>query len=296
MAEILPRRHRRPRPVHRDRSLAVRRRWTVLLAAALAVAAGAGGAVSVGRPGPGPAPLVAGAAASAPGAVDVSPLPGSPPAATPTSDASDTAPVLQVAGPVPAAGKGSFGYDDRPGPTLGRAGRVQRYRVAVEHGSGEDVRDFSDQVQVALAGPGSWVDSGELRLRRVPPGPGQAFDFTVYLTTAETAGRMCLAGGVNIRVGGRPYTSCRAPGKVIVNLDRWRRSVPHYVRAGVPLSRYRLYVINHEVGHQLGHGHERCPGRGRPAPVMQQQTLFLDGCTANPWPYLGGRRYRGRAL
>lgn len=153
---------------------------------------------------------------------------------------------------------------------------------------------FSDEAQAALAGPGSWVDSGRLRLRRVPA--GEAYDFTIYLATPTTAGRMCRAGGVDIRVGGRPYTSCRAPGKVIINLDRWRTSVPHFVRAGVPLSLYRTYVVNHEVGHQLGHRHERCPGPGRPAPVMQQQSLFLDGCTANQWPYLNGRRYTGRPV
>ncbi|MEU7616753.1 DUF3152 domain-containing protein [Micromonospora rifamycinica] len=204
-----------------------------------------------------------------------------------------TVPALAVSGPVPATGGGTLRYDDRAGVTLGRSGGVQRYRVAVENGSGEDVRDFSDQVQAALAGPGSWVDGGGLRLRRVP---GNApYDFTVELVTRSTAARLCRAGGVDIRVGGVPYTSCRAPGKVIINLDRWRLSVSHFVRAGVPLERYRTYVVNHEVGHQLGHRHEDCPGPGRPAPVMQQQSLFLGGCTANPWPYLDGRRYAGPA-
>ncbi|WP_432900774.1 DUF3152 domain-containing protein [Micromonospora matsumotoense] len=205
-----------------------------------------------------------------------------------------TVPPLALSGPVPAAGRGTFGYDDRAGATLGRSGVLRRYRVAVENGSGEDVRDFSDQVQAALTGPGSWVDGGQLRLRRVP---GDApYDFTVQLATRSTAGRLCRAGGVDIRVGGVPYTSCRAPGRVIINLDRWRMSVPHFVRAGVPLALYRTYVVNHEVGHQLGHRHEGCPGAGRPAPVMQQQSLFLRGCTANPWPYLDGRRYTGPAL
>lgn len=219
-----------------------------------------------------------------------------PPAASPFAlePSPDPSLALRLPGPVPSAGSGRFEYDDRTGAVLGQAGTLRRYRVAVEEGANEDVHDFGDAVQEALAGPGSWVDSGRLRLRRVP---GDArHEFTVYLATARTANRMCAAGGVDIRVRGRPYTSCRAPGKVIINLDRWRTSVPHYVSANVPLAVYRTYVVNHEVGHQLGHHHERCPGAGRPAPVMMQQTLFLKGCVANPWPYLNGRRYAGPPL
>ncbi|MCM0675848.1 DUF3152 domain-containing protein, partial [Micromonospora phytophila] len=203
-------------------------------------------------------------------------------------------PVLRLPGPVPSTGPGRFGYDDRVGPVLGDAGTLRRYRVAVESGAGEDAGEFASAVGAALAGPGSWVDGGEVRLQQVPG--GAAHDFTVFLATAGTAGRMCAAGGVDIRVGGRPYTSCRASGQVIINLDRWRLSVPHFVHTGVPLAVYRTYVVNHEVGHQLGYRHERCPGARRPAPVMMQQTLFLDGCVANPWPYRNGRRYAGPRL
>ncbi|WP_433535818.1 DUF3152 domain-containing protein [Micromonospora sp. CA-249363] len=229
-------------------------------------------------------PLVAG-----PLPASVSPSPSATVAASPSAS-----PVLRMPGAVPSAGTGRFDHDDRSGPVLGRAGELRRYRVAVESGSDEDVAAFGQAVQVALTGPGSWVDSGRLRLQQVPGDAPR--DFTVYLATARTAGRMCAAGGVDIRIDGRPYTSCRAPGQVIVNLDRWRLSVPHYVSARVPLSVYRTYVVNHEVGHQLGHRHERCPGSGRPAPVMMQQTLFLNGCKANPWPYVDGRRYAGPAL
>ena len=41
------------------------------------------------------------------------------------------------------------------------------------------------------------------------------------------------------------------------------------------------------------HRRRRCPGRGRPAPVMQQQSISLRGCAPNAWPLdgeLGGVR------
>ncbi|MFF5215385.1 DUF3152 domain-containing protein [Micromonospora sp. NPDC000442] len=264
--------------------------------AALVAAVGAAVAMVAGGTGVGSGaadevdPVVSGPAVALAPVATPSPVSPSPAERSP----SPAPPVLQEPGSIPSTGPGRFGYDDRTGPVLGTAGGLRRYRVAVESGSGVDAGEFALAVRTALAGPGSWVDSGRLRLRQVER--TARHDFTVYLATAGTAGRMCAAGGVDIRVGGRPYTSCRAPGKVIINLDRWRLSVPHFVEADVPLSLYRTYVVNHEVGHELGNRHERCPGRGDPAPVMMQQTLFLKGCVANPWPYLDGRRYAGPPL
>jgi hypothetical protein len=69
---------------------------------------------------------------------------------------------------------------------------------------------------------------------------------------------------------------------VILNVNRWAGATSWWP---APLKTYRRYLVNHEVGHYLGYGHVSCPGAGRLAPVMQQQTISLGGCVANGWPY-----------
>ena len=109
------------------------------------------------------------------------------------------------------------------------------------------------------------------------------------LASPTTSEAICATGGLKTE----GYSSCRLPGRVVLNLARWLTGVPDY---GASLEEYRRYLVNHEVGHQLGHGHEACPGAGQPAPVMQQQTYGLTGCVANSWPYIGGKRYAGRPV
>jgi predicted Zn-dependent protease len=83
-------------------------------------------------------------------------------------------------------------------------------------------------------------------------------------------------------VGTGGYTSCRYGDRAVINLARWETAVPDYEG---DVATYRQYVVNHEVGHALGNGHQQCPGPGQPAPVMQQQTLGLQGCAKNAWPH-----------
>jgi hypothetical protein len=242
-----------------------------------------------------PAPVAAPSRTGPP--VPVAAVP-EPPKAPEPSISSTTVSVptdlLSLPGAVPVEGAGTFGHAPGRGRILGTKGPMRRFRVAVERGGREDVAVFAAQVETTLGDKRGWTGGGRLRLQRV--GRAQDADFTIYLATRETAGRMCARGGVNIRVGGRPYTSCRAAGKVVINLDRWRLSAPPYTAAKVPLITYRQYLINHEVGHEFGHGHQGCPRRGGPAPVMVQQTLTLRGCTPNAWPRRGIRDLAGPNL
>jgi hypothetical protein len=185
-------------------------------------------------------------------------------------------------------GPGTFTYAKGSGPLFGTAGTLRRYRVAVEKGAPLTADDFAALVDATLGDKRSWIAGENVRLQRVASTASS--DFTVYLATPYTTLDMCLSGGVDVRIDGEPYTSCRSGSKVVINLARFIDGIPNY---GASLDIYRQYAINHEVGHALGHGHELCPKKGGPAPVMQQQTLDMLGCKANPWPYVNGKRFAG---
>jgi len=68
---------------------------------------------------------------------------------------------------------------------------------------------------------------------------------------------------------------------IYINVNRWRRGSK---RSLLDLDLYRTYVINHEVGHILGRGHNKPGRKGSKVPVMVQQTLGIGGCKPNPWP------------
>jgi hypothetical protein len=181
-------------------------------------------------------------------------------------------------------GTGTFTPSNTEGKILGTAGTLRRFHVEVENGINENPDEFATIVDQVLGDPRSWIASGQLRLQQVPKA-AQA-DFTIFLASPVTSEAMCRVGGLFTD----KFTSCRLPGQVIINDARWLTSVPDY---GAPLDVYRAYAVNHEVGHELGHGHEACTGTGRLAPVMQQQTLGLKGCVANSWPFVNGQRYAG---
>ncbi|MGY2076779.1 DUF3152 domain-containing protein [Blastococcus sp. SYSU DS0828] len=227
---------------------------------------------------PGATPAAPAAVATSAPAVETSapaPSPPAEPVAPAEGDAgpSETAPpeavaeeyVQQGAGSVSLVGGGSEVYGTGP---------LQRFIVEVEDGIGVDGAAFADAVTETLGDPRSWGNGGRYSFQRV--GEGAAFDFRVSLVSPGSMETYCPGVGT----GG--YTSCRYGDRAVINLARWATAVPHY---GGDIATYRRYVVNHEVGHVLGNGHVQCPGPGQLAPVMQQQTLGLQGCVPNAWPF-----------
>ncbi len=160
-------------------------------------------------------------------------------------------------------------------PPVG-SGRLYTYSVEVEPQTGLDLRAVEAEVTRILTDPRSWTADGSVTFQRV--GRPQAARLRVVVARPATVDAMC--GAVGLRTGGR--VSCWDGYRAMLNLDRWATGV---VPFHADLTVYRQYLVNHEVGHGLGHGHEFCPRPGAIAPVMMQQTGGLGSCRANGWPF-----------
>ncbi|GAA4979372.1 DUF3152 domain-containing protein [Streptomyces hyderabadensis] len=188
---------------------------------------------------------------------------------------------------IPSSGPGTFATASGGGDLVGGRGRTLTYVVQVEDGIGIPARDVAAEVERILADERGWTADGKVGFRRVS---GGASDFRVRLATAGTVDDIC--GQYGLDTGGE--VNCNVGQDVMVNLKRWLLATQYYAD---DVTSYRALIINHEVGHFLGHGHEGCPGAGRPAPVMMQQIKGLHGCRTNVWPYdAEGRAITGPAV
>ena len=155
-------------------------------------------------------------------------------------------------------------------PAVG-SGPLHTYRVEVEEGTGVDPDRFADEVEVLLSSPLGWTTADGISLQRV----GGDADIVVELATGPTVDLLCYPLDTHREL------SCAPDHRAVLNLDRWTLGAEP---SGLDVASYRGYLVNHEVGHVLGHGHVDCPGAGSPAPVMMQQTLTIGDCAPNPWP------------
>ncbi|WP_066583636.1 DUF3152 domain-containing protein [Corynebacterium provencense] len=234
---------------------------------------------------------------------------------------SDTVGELPPGGDYTRSGAGRWHGVGTPGAVAGDPGRagVRTVTYVVEVEDGTDTSSFgggdafASMVDATLADPRSWTAETDdpVVFRHVSVSDAGAPDLRIRLTTPETTRTLC-GGEIRLEtscfVGGGDasgeMSGAAGEGRVIINLARW-------VRGALPfqgdVGSYRQYVVNHEVGHGLGHAaHRPCPADGDLAPVMMQQTLSLANrdlaeldagseytddagdidavCRANPWP------------
>ncbi|MGV1008162.1 MAG: DUF3152 domain-containing protein [Dermatophilaceae bacterium] len=213
-----------------------------------------------------------------------SPTAGTPVAAdqpaAAAEDASDAAPDVPTAStPVQQQASGHLSAVAVPTGQLPEHGRLVRYSVEVEAGIAVDAQEFAGAVRAILTDNRGWQTSDGVRFQPVSPdelADGADVDIRVTLATPVLTAQLCAPLNTTIS-----QVSCWNRGRAVLNLRRWAAGAPTY---GTDLGAYRTYLVNHEVGHGLGHQHQHCPSAGQPSPVMVQQTKSLEGCSAWPWP------------
>lgn len=148
---------------------------------------------------------------------------------------------------------------------------IVTYTIATKGSITTDPNEFAAQVNETLNSPSGWSRLG-VRFDRVETG-GR---FVVWLS--EPSQMATFSTGCDATL------SCRTGNNIVINEARWLNGADPWNAAGGSLRDYRHYVVNHEVGHWLGHGHRNCGGAGQQAPIMQQQSVSMQGCTTNTWP------------
>jgi Protein of unknown function (DUF3152) len=174
---------------------------------------------------------------------------------------------------VPESGPGTYQAAAKAARSTSSYGTLIRYDVRVEDGLAIDPDKAAVLIQQVLDDKRSWRGTRRWRFELAPV--GQSTSLHAYIVTPKTTDRLCA-----------PYltrgeVSCQNGTRVVLNAKRWLLGAESYRS---DLSNYRRYLVNHEFGHALGKRHVDCPGPGRLAPVMMQQTKGLGACRKNPWP------------
>ncbi|MGK4255924.1 DUF3152 domain-containing protein [Bifidobacterium pullorum] len=144
-----------------------------------------------------------------------------------------------------------------------------------------DLTEFANTVFSTLNDPRGWPRAGAVFQENEGADPNTDPNACSMTLTLAAADQM-----TSFSTECSDEYSCRVGNDVIINIDRWNNATEGWLNAGGTVERYRTMVINHEVGHRLGHldNELTCPAVNQPAPLMQQQSMDLLGCVPNEWP------------
>ena len=152
------------------------------------------------------------------------------------------------------------------------------YKPVVWGNVAADFSEFKNKVAETLNDARGWTRAG---LKFVEVNSGQDVDIIL----SDPAHLEALPGCSG-------DLSCTTwNNQVIINDIRWREGTEASRAGGMNTRDYQHMVVNHEMGHWLGHyAHiEGCTTEngfiGGPAPIMLQQSTGLRGCSSfNAWP------------
>jgi hypothetical protein len=152
-------------------------------------------------------------------------------------------------------------------------------------------RTFGSEVDAVLADKRGWLKYGyvfqrvhDLNAHDFYKQP--SFKLDIRLIESPLVERLCGTPGFSCWLGGKTRA-----GLIAINFNNWQGGSA----SSLSVPRYRIYVINHEVGHALGLEHEACPIEACqrqgllkcPSSVMQQLTrgpAHVAPCYENEWP------------
>tara|TARA_B100000287_G_scaffold427510_1_gene477262 strand:- start:503 stop:1450 length:948 start_codon:yes stop_codon:yes gene_type:complete len=144
--------------------------------------------------------------------------------------------------------------------------------IKIESGLNLEPNCLSNLISGILNDPRGWSTVEDKSFQIVN---SEDADLNIVFAKPETVDELCYPLQTN------GIYSCRNEKNVVINMFRWLSGAKDF---GTDLSTYRIYLINHEVGHYLGWGHSDCPSDNALAPVMMQQSKSTNGCIPNGWP------------
>ena len=159
-----------------------------------------------------------------------------------------------------------------PNETSDYSKRFYNISIQVQSGLALNPNCLSEMIIGILNDPRGWSTIENRVFQTVD---SEYSDLNIIFANPETVDQLCYPLQTN------GIYSCRNERNVVINMFRWTSGAKDFYDN---LSTYRIYLINHEVGHYLGWGHTDCPSETALAPVMMQQSKGTEGCIPNGWP------------